>query len=291
MAQELVKQLTEMGFSKVRAMAALRNSSFDLIDALQWLEEHADDPDSMFEGSGRSGGAAPPGAGGGAAAAAAAPVRQEPSAQVVQMLPLFEPVLRAIALVANGHTRAQTALDTVRLPAMEGDGWKGFHSAVRRIWAGERNAATLTVGLDANTTFFVHKVLEMTALGADVLQRQADDDTWSAMPKDPEFDAVLQQLRPMLQRMAKFAVASTQQAFGQGAMLDEREEGELNTFIDKMEAAQYQLKTGWEMVCAGVRESDDVIECVAPLANGKPDDKSNRLLRTLVQLIAQIETQ
>jgi hypothetical protein len=95
----------------------------------------------------------------------------------------------------------------------------------------------------------------------------------------------------MLQRMAKFAVASTQHAFGQGGMLDESEEAQLNAFIEKMEAAQYQLKTGWEMVCAGVRETGDVIECVAPLANGKPDDKSNRLLRTLVQLIAQAEAQ
>lgn len=211
---------------------------------------------------------------------------------VIQMVPLFEPVLRAIALVANGNTRPQQALDQVRLPAMEGDGWKGFHGAVRRIWAGERNATAVKGALDANTSFFVDKVLELVALGADALVRQADEDTWLAMPKDPEFGTVVQQLRPMLQRMAKFAVARTRDAFGQGdGMLDENEEGQLNAFIEKMEGAQYQLKTGWEMVCAGVRETGDLLECVSPLANGKPDDKSARLLCTLVQLIVESEAQ
>ena len=297
-AQELVKQLMEMGFSKLKATAALRNSSFDLIDALQWLEEHADDPDSMFEGN--DGGSAGAGAGGGGGAGGAAPAssapapaaQQAPSPMVIQMAPLFAPVLRAIALVANKNMRPHQVLDQVRLPAMEGDGWKGLHATVRRIWAGERNATALKGGLDANTSFFVDKVLELVAVGADALERQADDDTWAAMPKDPEFDAVVQQLRPMLQRMAKFAVARTRDAFGQGSgMLDEKEEGELTVFIDKMEAAQYQLKTGWEMVCAGVRETGDLLECVSPLANGKPDDKSARLLRTLVQLIVETEVQ
>ena len=301
--QELVKQLTEMGFSKVRAMAALRSSSYDLIDALQWLEEHADDPESFFEAA--AAGAAPAGGGGGAAggsaqaasapapapaAAAAPPVQQAPSPQVLQLIGIFEPVLRAIALVAAGGNRPRQALDEVRLPAMEKDGWQGIHAAVRRIWAGERDAGALQAGLDANTSFLVAKALEMVALGADALRLQADDDTLAGMPKDPEFESVvLQQLRPMLQRMAKFAVECTREAYGQGGMVDEGEETQLSTFIDKMEAAQYQLKTGWEMVCAGVREMGDLVECVSPLANGQPDDKSARLLRTLVQLIAQLE--
>ena len=150
MAQELLKQLTEMGFSKPRAAAALRSSNFDLIDALQWLEEHADDPDSMFEGGGA---ASSRGAAGPAPAAPSTPVQQAPSAQVVRMVPLFEPVLRAAALVAVGNSRPKQALDELRLPAMESDGWKGLHAAVRRIWTGERNAASLKAGLDANTSF------------------------------------------------------------------------------------------------------------------------------------------
>ena len=303
-AQELIKQLTDMGFTKVRAMAALRNSSYDLIDALQWLEEHADDPESFFEAAAAGGGAASgSSAAGGAAdtasvaarapvAAAPAPVQQQaPSPQLLQLIAVFEPVLRGIALVANGDTRPKQALDEVRLPAMESDGWKGLHAAVRRIWAGERDSAALKVGLDANTSFLVGRVLEMVALGGDSLVRQADDDTWAGMPKDPEFEAVVQQLRPMLQRMAKFAVERTREAFGQGGMVDEGEESVLATFIDKMEAAQYQLKTGWEMVCAGVRDVGDLMECVAPLANGKPDDKSARLLRTLSHLITEAESQ
>ena len=291
MAQELLKQLTEMGFSKPRAAAALRSSNFDLIDALQWLEEHADDPDSMFEG-GSNGAAASRGAAGPAPAVPSTPVQQAPSAQVVRMVPLFEPVLRAAALVAVGNSRPKQALDELRLPAMESDGWKGLHAAVRRIWTGERNAASLKAGLDANTSFIVEKVLEFVALGADTLARQADEDTWLAMPRDPEFEPVVQQLRPMLQRIAKFAVERTRESFGESqidlAILNDSEEAQLNEFVDKMEAAQYQLKTGWEMVCAGVRVIGDLLECVSPLANGKPDDKSFRLLRTLVELITQI---
>ena len=74
-------------------------------------------------------------------------------------------------------------------------------------------------------------------------------------------------------------------------MVDEGEEKELAEFIVKMEAAQYQLKTGWDMVCAGVREVGDLLECVPPLANGKPDDKSCRLLRSLVTRIIEVEAQ
>ena len=291
MAQELVQQLTEMGFSKARAMAALRSSSFDLIDALQWLEEHADDPEDSFSAAAPS---PVPSAGAaltGAAAAAAPAAAAQPSPLVVNKARLFEPVLRAIALVACGNTRPQQALDEVRLPAMENDGWTGFHAAVRRIWAGERSAAALKAGLDANTTYFVDKVLEQIALGTDTLASQADQDTWYAMPKDPDFDPVLTQLSPMLQRMAKYAVESTREALGQGGMVDEGEEKELTEFIAKMEAAQYQLKTGWDMVCAGVREVGDLLECVPPLANGKPDDKSCRLLRSLVTKIIEVEAQ
>jgi hypothetical protein len=217
--------------------------------------------------------------------------QQAPSPQLLQLIAVFEPVLRGIALVANGDTRPKQALDEVRLPAMESDGWKGLHAAVRRIWAGERDSPALKVGLDTNTSFLVEKVLEMVALDGDSLARQADDDTWAGMPKDPEFEAVVQQLRPMLQRMAKFAVERTRETFGQGGMVDEGEESALATFIDKMEAAQYQLKTGWEMVCAGVRDVGDLMECVAPLANGKPDDKSARLLRALSHLITEAESQ
>ena len=172
---------------------------------------------------------------------------------------------------------------------MEKEGCQGIHAVVRRIWAGERDAGALTAGLDINTSFLLAKVLEMVALGADALKRQGDEDTLVAMPKDPDFEVVVQQLRPMLQRMARFAVARTREAFVQGCMIDKGEESQLNAFIEKMEVNQYHLKTGWEMVCTGVREMGDLIECVAPLANGKPDNKSNRLIRTLAQLIAQIE--
>jgi hypothetical protein len=95
-----------MGLSKVRAMKALHNSSYDIIDALQWLEEHADELESFFESA--AGGAAP--VGGGPAGGAAAVLQQALTPQVVQLIGVFEPVLRAIALVSSGDNRPKQSL-------------------------------------------------------------------------------------------------------------------------------------------------------------------------------------
>jgi hypothetical protein len=43
--RELVSQLTEMGFPEVKAIAALKNSGNEVMDAIAWLDEHADEPD------------------------------------------------------------------------------------------------------------------------------------------------------------------------------------------------------------------------------------------------------
>ncbi len=42
---ELVRQLTEMGFPEVKAIAALKNSGNEMMDAIAWLDEHADEPE------------------------------------------------------------------------------------------------------------------------------------------------------------------------------------------------------------------------------------------------------
>ena len=152
---------------------------------------------------------------------------------------------------------------------MENDGWTGFHAAVRRIWAGERSAAALKAGLDANTTYFVDQVLEKIALGTDTLASQADEDTWYAMPKDPDFDPVLTQLSPMLQRMAKYAVESTREALGQGGMVDEEAAGafDLSRPISTSEPEACGMSsTCWLMpLLARLSEVSDV----RPLLRGK----------------------
>lgn len=51
----------------------------------------------------------------------------------------------------HGEGALRRALEDVRLPAMEADGWRGFTGAVTRIWGGERGEAELCASLDANT--------------------------------------------------------------------------------------------------------------------------------------------
>jgi uncharacterized UBP type Zn finger protein len=45
--RELINQLTEMGFSEVKAIAALKNAGNEVLDAIGWLDEHADEPDEF----------------------------------------------------------------------------------------------------------------------------------------------------------------------------------------------------------------------------------------------------
>lgn len=44
--QESVQQLTEMGFSQAKAIAALKSNANDFLDAVNWLDEKADEPES-----------------------------------------------------------------------------------------------------------------------------------------------------------------------------------------------------------------------------------------------------
>jgi tetratricopeptide (TPR) repeat protein len=71
----------------------------------------------------------------------------------------FEPLLQSIAEVARGNSEQQANIEEV-LVKMEEDGWQ-LASAVQRIWAGEREAETLTVGIDPNSAALVRRVLEL----------------------------------------------------------------------------------------------------------------------------------
>jgi hypothetical protein len=119
-----------------------------------------------------------------AAAAAAWKIKREAKeAELVwlrgvggQMPPLvrFEPLLRAIAAVARGDETQRAEIEAL-LPQLEQNGWL-IADATRRIWAGERDLAALTQGLD----------IQDTALVARILQFVADPD---APPLLPEEDA------------------------------------------------------------------------------------------------------
>jgi hypothetical protein len=88
--------------------------------------------------------------------------QQQPGGdQVAQLLQQAEPLLQAIATVARGDTSQQLAIEE-ELARLEGQGFD-LRGAVQRIWAGERDAAALTAGLDEVDGALVRRVLALVA--------------------------------------------------------------------------------------------------------------------------------
>jgi hypothetical protein len=74
------------------------------------------------------------------------------------ILQQFEPLLQLVAAaVTNAGLRPQIE---ALLPQLEQKGWR-LTDAVRRIWAGERDAQALTAGLDGQDSALVRRVLEI----------------------------------------------------------------------------------------------------------------------------------
>ncbi len=73
----------------------------------------------------------------------------------------FEPLLQAIATVAQGDTTERDAIEEV-LTDLEAQGWH-LKATVQRLWAGERDAAVLTAGLDEQDRLLVVRTLELLA--------------------------------------------------------------------------------------------------------------------------------
>jgi hypothetical protein len=75
-----------------------------------------------------------------------------------QALKQFEPVLKAV--VEAVHDESLRAVVAAGLSKLEEKGWM-LTEPVRRIWAGERDAAALTGGLDARDGALVRRILEL----------------------------------------------------------------------------------------------------------------------------------
>jgi|GEM_PF-462083 len=83
----------------------------------------------------------------------------EANRQMQEVLLNSEPLLQSIAAVVRGNPQLRAEVEEV-LPQLEANGWH-IADAVRRIWAGERDRATLTAGLDEQDTALVRRVLEL----------------------------------------------------------------------------------------------------------------------------------
>ncbi len=66
---------------------------------------------------------------------------------MTEVVDRFEPLLQAIAAVAQGDDGARAEIEAM-LPQLEENGWR-LRDAVHGIWQGQRDAAALTEGIDA----------------------------------------------------------------------------------------------------------------------------------------------
>ena len=64
-----------------------------------------------------------------------------------------------IAAVANGDDSQRAAIEAL-LPQYEEKGWR-LTDPARRLWAGERDVAVLTAGIDNNSAALVRRLLEL----------------------------------------------------------------------------------------------------------------------------------
>jgi hypothetical protein len=69
----------------------------------------------------------------------------------------FRPLITVIAAVAHGDQTRRAEVEYL-LPQIDNNGWH-IAAAVQRIWAGERDRAGLTAGLDANSAAIVNAIL------------------------------------------------------------------------------------------------------------------------------------
>ncbi|HEU4323617.1 MAG TPA: tetratricopeptide repeat protein [Roseiflexaceae bacterium] len=84
-----------------------------------------------------------------------------------EVIGYYLPLLGDIALAAHGDTNAQ-ALAMAFLPLVEQNGWH-IKQAIQQLWAGERDADVLTVGLDAQDTALIQRALTLVAEGPDMI--------------------------------------------------------------------------------------------------------------------------
>jgi len=75
-----------------------------------------------------------------------------------QILQQFAPVIEAIAAAAQDHSQARAAVEGL-FDQFEQGGWR-IVDPIQRIWAGERDEAALTAGIDPNSALIVREILK-----------------------------------------------------------------------------------------------------------------------------------
>jgi hypothetical protein len=195
-----------------------------------------------------------------------------------QMPPLvrYAPLLRAIAAVALGDETQRAEIEAL-LPQYEEKGWL-ITDATRRIWAGERDLAALTQGLD----------VDLVALVARILQFVADPDAPPLLPEEeapPAPAAGLEQALAALPASIRSAIqqgdrAALQRAFEALAPAEQQQVAAL------LQALQGQPQQRGDQTAQILQQAEPLLQAIAAIAQG---DTSVKL--TVEEALAQMEQQ
>ncbi len=88
-------------------------------------------------------------------------VREMSDRQIARLMDEFDPMLGAIALSAGGEAQTRPQIEDL-IDDLETQGLS-LREAVHRVWAGERDLAVLTAGLDKLSARMVQRILEYIA--------------------------------------------------------------------------------------------------------------------------------
>jgi hypothetical protein len=197
-----------------------------------------------------------------------------------QMPPLvrFEPLLRAIAAVARGDETQRAEIEA-EFPKMQSGDWGAMPGVIQRIWAGERDLAALTQGLD----------VDLVALIARILQFVADPD---APPLLPEEDAAPAPAAGLEQALAALPASIRSAIQQQDTVALQRAFEALAPAEQQQVAAALQALQGPPQQQAGdqaaqiLQQAEPLLQAIAAIAQGDTSDKL-----AVEEALAQMEQQ
>ena len=122
----------------------------------------------------------------------------------IPMLERFAPLLRDVVAVARGADDERFRVEQA-LEQLEAEGWQ-LLVPVRRIWAGDRDVAALTEGLDPSDGLLVRAALSVLGSMSGEPGEGSDAGVLPAAGDPQDMERVLERFEPLLQVVAAGAV-------------------------------------------------------------------------------------
>jgi len=166
--------------------------------------------------------------------------------ELTPLLERVEPLIRYIVSVALGDSSRRAVIESI-LTDLEKNSSQ-LPAVVRRIWAGERDEAALTAGLDIRHIALVRRVLEILA------------------PPSQALNALLEAIEPQLQAIASVATG------------DDSQRGEIEELLTGTEKEGLQISEAVHRIWAGERDEAVLTRVL--------DIPSATLIRRVLEILA-----